>query len=176
MLNRAPSRKLHRYCMIEVLACTYQFRLNGHSCRPRGWKEVLRGLSDKAGLQTLKDVAVNTGVALALKAIYDSGDVGSGLAQMTKFVTSAEATELSIAVAETFTMPALVLAATELQGNSVSAQEGGLLGSGGISGVAGFIRGQMQAGIDERANETVNSTAPSFDGSKAEFKTPQRII
>ena len=34
---------------------------------------------------------------------------------MTKFVTSAEATELSIAVAEIFTMPALGLAATRKQ-------------------------------------------------------------
>ena len=133
----------------------------------------MRGLSDKAGLQTLKDVAVNTGVALALKAIYDSGDVGSGLAQMTKFVTSAEVTELSIAVAEIFSLP---VAATELQGNSMSARQGGLLGSGGISGVAGFIRDQMQAGIDERANTTVDSTARSFDGSEAEFKTPQRSV
>jgi hypothetical protein len=58
----------------------------------------------------------------------------------------------------------------------MSARQGGLLGSGGISGVAGFIRDQMQAGIDERANTTVDSTAPSFDGSEAEFKTPQRSV
>jgi hypothetical protein len=44
-----------------------------------GWKRVLKTLSDKSG--TIKDVAVNTGLALALQAIYDSGDVGSGLAQ-----------------------------------------------------------------------------------------------
>jgi hypothetical protein len=129
-----------------------------------GWKAVLRGLGDKPGLETLRNAAANTGVALALKAIYDGGDASAGLTQMMKFVTSAEATELSIAAAEMFTFPALVLAATELQGNSVAAaQQGGLLGSGSISGVAGFVRDQMQAGIDERANATVDSTAPSFD-------------
>jgi hypothetical protein len=57
-------------------------------------------------------------------------------------------------VSELFPLPALVLAASELQGNSVAAQQGGLLGSGGISGVAGFVRDQMQAGIDQRANTT----------------------
>ena len=66
---------------------------------------------------------------------------------MTKFITSAEASELSMAVSELFPLPALVLAAAELQGNSASAQQGGLLGSGAISGVAGFVRDQMQAGI-----------------------------
>jgi hypothetical protein len=90
-----------------------------------GWKTVLRGLSDKSGLKPLNDVAINTGLALALKTIYDSGDIGSGLAQMTKFITSAEASELSMAVSELFPLPALVLAAAELQGNSVSAQQGG---------------------------------------------------
>jgi hypothetical protein len=79
-----------------------------------------RGLSEKSSLKTLKDVAVNTGIALALKGIYEGGDAGAGLAHMTKFVTSAEATELSIAVAETFSMPALVLAVTELQSDGLS--------------------------------------------------------
>jgi hypothetical protein len=82
-----------------------------------------------------------------LKSIYDGADLGAGLAQMTKFITSAEASELSMAVSELFPLPALVLAAAELQGNSASAQQGGLLGSGAISGVAGFVRDQMQAGI-----------------------------
>jgi hypothetical protein len=49
---------------------------------------------------------------------------------MTKFVTSAEATELSIAVAETFSMPALVLAVTQLQSDGLTARQGGLVGSG----------------------------------------------
>jgi hypothetical protein len=59
-------------------------------------------LSDKSNLKTIKDVAVNTGLALALKGIYDSGDASAGLTQMMKFVTSAEATELSIAAAITY--------------------------------------------------------------------------
>jgi hypothetical protein len=79
-----------------------------------GWQTVLRGLSERSSLKTLKDLAVNTGIALALKGIYEGGDAGAGLAHMTKFVTSAEATELSIAVAETFSMPALVLATPSL--------------------------------------------------------------
>ena len=133
----------------------------------------MRGLSDKAGLQTLKDVAVNTGVALALKAIYESGDVWSGLGQMTKFVTSAEVTERSIAVAEIFSLP---VAATELQGNRMSARQGGLLGSGGYFWCSGFYTRSDEAGINERANTTVDSTAPSFDGSEAQFKTPQRSV
>jgi hypothetical protein len=39
-----------------------------------------------------------------------------------------------------------------------------LLGSGGIPGVAGFVRNYMQAGIDERVNLTADR-APSFAGS-----------
>jgi hypothetical protein len=54
----------------------------------------------------------------------------AGLAHMTKFVTSAESTELLIAVAETFSMPALVLAVTQLQSDSLTARQGSLVGSG----------------------------------------------
>ena len=44
-----------------------------------GWETVVRGLSDKASLNTLKSVGVKSGVALALKGIYDGGDVGVGI-------------------------------------------------------------------------------------------------
>jgi hypothetical protein len=47
-----------------------------------------------------------------------------------------------MAVSELFPLPALVLAATYRC-------QGGFLGSGGISGLAGFVRDQIQAGIDE---------------------------
>jgi hypothetical protein len=62
-----------------------------------------------------------------------------------------------MAVSELFPIPALALAAATLQGNSVPARQGGLLGSGAISGASGFIRDQMQAGIDERSPSKPNS-------------------
>jgi hypothetical protein len=62
----------------------------------------------------------------------------------------------------------------ELQSGDTAARQSGLLGSGAISGVAGFARGQMQAGIDERVNMTADRTVPSFDGSELKFKTPER--
>lgn len=114
---------------------------------PSDWEDIL------------KTVGLSTAFSSAFNDFYGSAVTQSTLKSFLRaFATPEEALASVLKVAETgLSVEPLILGLTELQGSSIGARAGGVLGSGDISGVGAFVRDQLGSALPERKSPLTDS-------------------